>query len=221
MWLVGDGPHRSELERLAHDLDVPVKFLGYQSGEALHAVYTVADLFVCPSLTETFGQTVNEALASQVRVALPNVPVFSEAYGEALPKDAFWKPRSQASMIEAIKKQLHRHSSNDPHGTPNLGLLKTWDEAAYALLDEYMEAFEDRQHTFTIPAAIYFPIWCAVTVFVAITFFVFSQLRSLCGGSVRLFFRKSAEDVLIKVQSFQRLPSFDLEKNVKSPEKQT
>ena len=36
-----------------------------------------------------------------------------------------------------------------------------------------------------------------------------------------LFFRKSAEDVLIKVQSFQRLPSFDLEKNVKSPEKQT
>jgi len=225
LWLVGDGPQRPELERQARDLGVPVKFLGYQSGEALHAVYTVADLFVCPSLTETFGQTVNEALASQVRVALPNVPVFAEAYGDALPRDAFWEPRSRPAMIAAIKKQLHRHSRNDPYGTPNLASLKTWDEAVHALLDEYMEAFEDRQHTFTLLAALYFPLWCVITTSIAVSFFVFSQLRSLCGGSVRLFFKKSAEDVLIKVQSFQRLPSFDVqhqtEKSSKSPEKQT
>lgn len=222
MWLVGDGPQRPELERLARDLDVPVKFLGYQSGEALHAVYTVADLFVCPSLTETFGQTVNEALASQVRVALPNVPVFAEAYGDALPRDAFWESNNQIAMIDAIKKQLHRHSKNDPFGTPNLASLKTWDEAVHALLDEYMEAFEDRQHTFTLLATLYFPLWWAITICVAVTFFVFSQLRSLCGGSVRLFFKKSAEDVLIKVQSLQRLPSFDAvdQAGKKSPDKQ-
>ena len=221
LWLVGDGPHRPELERIARDLSVQVKFLGYQSGEALHAVYTVADLFVCPSLTETFGQTVNEALASQVRVALPNVPVFVEAYGSALPKDAFWKAHSQSAMIDAIKKQLHRHSRNDPTGVPDLTLLKTWDCAVRALHEEYMEAFEDRQHTFTLLAAFYFPLWWIVTITTAVAFFLFSQIRCLCGGSVRLFFRSAAEDVLIKAQSFQRLPSFDkLEKGQKTPEKQ-
>ena len=99
---------------------------------------------------------------------------------------------------------------------------RAWDEAVHALIDEYMEAFEDRQHTFTLLAALYFPLWCAITICIAIIFFVFSQLRSFCGGSVRLFFKKSAEDVLIKVQSMQRLPSFDAldQAEKKSPEKQ-
>mmetsp|Transcript_15422 Transcript_15422/g.18781 ORF Transcript_15422/g.18781 Transcript_15422/m.18781 type:complete len:98 (+) Transcript_15422:826-1119(+) len=89
LWLVGDGPHREELELLVQGLNAPVQFLGYQTGDALHATYAIADCFVCPSLTETFGQTVNEALASQIRVALPSVPVFIEAYSHAIPKDAF------------------------------------------------------------------------------------------------------------------------------------
>ena len=56
LWLVGDGPFRCEFERLTRDLNVPVDFLGYQRGQDLHSAYAVADLFVCPSLTETFGQ---------------------------------------------------------------------------------------------------------------------------------------------------------------------
>lgn len=207
LWLVGDGPFRPELERLARDLGVSVKFLGYQSGEALHSVYAVADLFVCPSLTETFGQTVNEALASQVRVALPNVAVFAEAYGDAVPKDAFWTPLDQAGMARSISKQLKRRSRNDPAGLPDLDKLRSWKDACQSLYDEYQESFEDRQHTFTLFAWIYFPAWFAFTVFTITSFFVFSQIRSLCGGSVRLFFKSAAEDVLIKVQSFQRLPA--------------
>lgn len=219
LWLVGDGPFRPELERLARVLDVPVKFLGYQSGEALHSVYAVADLFVCPSLTETFGQTVNEALASQVRVALPNVPVFAEAYGEAIPSDAFWKPLDQSDMANSIRRQLTRHATNDPTGLPDLDKLKSWTDACHALLGEYQLAFRDRQHTFTLFSWVYFPIWCAVTISTTISFFVFSQIRSVCGGSVRLFFRSAAEDMLIKVQSFQRLPSFESLHRMESAEK--
>ena len=219
LWLVGDGPFRPELERLARVLDVPVKFLGYQSGEALHSVYAVADLFVCPSLTETFGQTVNEALASQVRVALPNVPVFAEAYGEAIPSDAFWKPLDQSDMANAISRQLVRHARNDPTGLPDLDKLKTWNDACHALLGEYRHAFQDRQHTFTLFSWIYFPIWCAFTISTTISFFLFAQIRSVCGGSVRLFFRSAAEDMLIKVQSFQRLPSFESLNRMEAAEK--
>lgn len=139
-----------------------------------------------------------------------------------MPSDAFWQPNNQSSMIKAIKKQLHRHSKNDPYGIPDLSLLKTWDGAVRALHEEYTQAFHDRQHTFTLLAGLYFPMWWLITITTSLTFFMFSQIRSLCGGSVRLFFRNAAEDVLIKVQSFQRLPSFDsLESGQKSPEKQT
>jgi len=200
LWLVGDGPFRPELERLARTLDVPVKFLGYQSGDALTSVYAVADLFVCPSLTETFGQTVNEALASQVRVVLPNVPVFAEAYGEAIPRDAFWRPLCQESMTIAISRQLARHSRNDPAGLPDLDKLKSWSDACHSLVGEYENAFQDRQHTFTVFGWLYFPIWCAVTISTTISFFIFSQIRCLCGGSVRLFFKSAAEDMIIKVK---------------------
>ena len=199
LWLVGDGPFRPELESISNGL--PVKFLGYQSGEALHAVYSVADLFVCPSLTETFGQTVNEALASQVRVALPNVPVFVEAYGEIIPKTAFWNPLDQEDMATCITKTLRQHSG------PDLNMLKSWDDACVALLEEYRQAFEDREHTFTLLSLIYFPLWCAVTISTVISFFIFSQIRSFCGGSVRIFCKTVAKDVLIKVQSLQSLPS--------------
>jgi glycosyltransferase involved in cell wall biosynthesis len=207
LWLVGDGPHRPHLEQLARELKVPVQFLGYQSGDALHSVYCQADLFVCPSLTETFGQTVNEALASQVRVALPSVAVFNEAYGAAIPADAFWKPLDQTDMARAISRQLQRHAKNDACGIPNLDKLKSWPDACEALLQEYHDAFQDRQHTFTLFCWAYFPIWWTFSAMTIISFFVFSQIRTFCGGSVRLFFRSSAESVLIKVASLQRLPS--------------
>ena len=46
LWLVGDGPDRPKYERLAQELNIPVQFLGYQKGESLHSVYTMADVFV-------------------------------------------------------------------------------------------------------------------------------------------------------------------------------
>jgi hypothetical protein len=165
-------------------------------------------MFVCPSLTETFGQTVNEALASQVRVALPNVPVFAEAYGEVIPKDAFWKPLDREAMARAISKQLERHASQERRSLPDLNKLKSWEDAAKSLLEEYNQASRDRQHTFTFFAALYFPMWWIVTISTVVSFFFFSVIRTWCGGSVRLFFKTAAEDAIIKVQSLHRLPSF-------------
>jgi glycosyltransferase involved in cell wall biosynthesis len=45
-----------------------VTFSGYLRGEALAEVYASADLFVFPSLTETFGQVALEAMASGLAV---------------------------------------------------------------------------------------------------------------------------------------------------------
>ena len=60
MVVVGDGPQRRRLEA-----EFPrARFLGLQRGEALAAHYASADLFLFPSLSETFGNVTLEALAS-------------------------------------------------------------------------------------------------------------------------------------------------------------
>ena len=62
--LVGDGPLRTSLERDHADFI----FCGVQRGEELARHYASADIFVFPSMTETFGNVVTEAMASGLAV---------------------------------------------------------------------------------------------------------------------------------------------------------
>ncbi|MFN3656918.1 MAG: glycosyltransferase family 4 protein [Pseudolabrys sp.] len=72
--VVGDGPARASLARKFPD----AVFLGAKQGEALAEIYAAADVFVFPSLTDTFGLVLLEALASGVPVA---------AFPAAAPRD--------------------------------------------------------------------------------------------------------------------------------------
>ena len=58
--LVGDGPMREALQREYPE----AVFTGMQTGQALAEHYASSDLFLFPSLTETFGNVTLEALAS-------------------------------------------------------------------------------------------------------------------------------------------------------------
>lgn len=72
--LVGDGPERSECERLCRQLDLcdDVKFLGKQDG--LVEILNSADLFLIPSQSESFGLAALEAMAC-------GLPVISSSVG--------------------------------------------------------------------------------------------------------------------------------------------
>lgn len=72
--IVGDGPGRAALEAANPD----VIFAGTRRGDELAAFYASADLFVFPSLTETFGNVVLEAMASGIPVV---------AYAEAAARE--------------------------------------------------------------------------------------------------------------------------------------
>jgi glycosyltransferase involved in cell wall biosynthesis len=63
--VVGDGPMLAELRVRYPD----VHFMGSLQGEKLASAYAAADVFVFPSLTDTFGLVMVEALASGVPVA--------------------------------------------------------------------------------------------------------------------------------------------------------
>jgi glycosyltransferase involved in cell wall biosynthesis len=62
--LVGDGPERGRLQAALPE----AVFTGMLRGEALAAHYASADVFLFPSLTETFGNVTLEAMASGLAV---------------------------------------------------------------------------------------------------------------------------------------------------------
>ncbi|RDV05146.1 glycosyltransferase family 4 protein [Undibacter mobilis] len=72
--VVGDGPDRARLAKTYPD----AVFLGAKHGEELADIYASSDVFVFPSLTDTFGLVLLEALASGVPVA---------AFPAAAPRD--------------------------------------------------------------------------------------------------------------------------------------
>jgi glycosyltransferase involved in cell wall biosynthesis len=60
--LVGDGPDRAALERMARDQGLDAEFLAGQPPAAMPALYRAADLLVFPTLEDVWGLVVNEAL---------------------------------------------------------------------------------------------------------------------------------------------------------------
>lgn len=68
--IVGDGPAKIELENKFKD----AIFLGSKFGEELASCYANADVFVFPSLTDTFGLVLLEAMATGTPVAAFDAP---------------------------------------------------------------------------------------------------------------------------------------------------
>jgi glycosyltransferase involved in cell wall biosynthesis len=68
--VIGDGPQLEQLKRKFPK----AYFLGKKVGEDLARHYAAADVFVFPSLTDTFGLVILEALASGLPVAAFPVP---------------------------------------------------------------------------------------------------------------------------------------------------
>ncbi|GGC84246.1 glycosyltransferase family 4 protein [Chelatococcus reniformis] len=119
--VVGDGP-----QRVALQVEFPeAVFLGSQSGETLAQIYASADVFVFPSLTDTFGIVLLEALASGLPVAAFPVmgprDVIGESGAGALSSDL----REAALRALDIPRDLCRA----------YGETFTWEESARQFFD--------------------------------------------------------------------------------------
>ena len=71
--LIGDGPERHNMEQLCRDIGLchEIRFLGKQ--DAIEELLAVADLFIMPSASESFGLAALEAMACEVPVISTNV----------------------------------------------------------------------------------------------------------------------------------------------------
>ena len=128
--MVGDGPDRARLEAAYPD----VIFTGALYGEALAAAYASADVFVFPSLTETFGNVLLESLACGTPVAtFPTegvVPSIIEAKVGMAHKDL----RKAAIAALSIKRDSCR----------NFALLYSHKAATKQFIDNVSRAFRPR-----------------------------------------------------------------------------
>lgn len=122
--LAGDGPERYKIEQLCSELNVckDVEMVG--SVQSASEIYSISDLFILPSKTESFGLAALEALASGVPVissnsgGLPEVNKhgfsgFLSDVGdiEDMAKNALKILESEDSLKQ-YKKQAHEHSLN-------------------------------------------------------------------------------------------------------------
>jgi len=73
--IIGDGPEKENLINLTKRLGIMniVTFAGQVIGELLFKWYSLADLFVLPSLTEGRPSVINEAMASECAIVATNI----------------------------------------------------------------------------------------------------------------------------------------------------
>jgi glycosyltransferase involved in cell wall biosynthesis len=120
-YVVGDGPHR---DLLAKKYPI-VRFTGYQQGENLARFMAAADVFVFPSLTDTFGVVLLEALASGVPVA---------AYPVQSCKDVITDERV-GILAEDLKHAAMTALSLNSQACRHYALEYTWEKCTQQFVD--------------------------------------------------------------------------------------
>jgi len=79
--IIGKGPERASLERLAATLGVPCSIESDLTETDLVTAYRTAEVVVCPSTFEGFGLTPMEAIATATPVVASDIPPHREFLG--------------------------------------------------------------------------------------------------------------------------------------------
>ena len=132
--LVGGGPQAAELQRLYPD----ALFAGPREGEALAQAYASADVFVFPSLTDTFGLVLLEALASGVPVA---------AFPAAGPIDVHHRSAGRGAECRFERGGARARSQLDRGAARAHALRYSWENSARQFIENMLAA-----HNLGLPA---------------------------------------------------------------------
>ncbi|MGE8104865.1 glycosyltransferase family 4 protein [Allorhizobium sp. NPDC080224] len=130
--VVGDGPARADLQARYPD----VHFTGMKHGEDLARAYAEADVFVFPSKTDTFGNTILEALASGVPVA---------GYPVTGPVDIIPSGSNAGAMDHDLQIACIAALQASPQAARRLAETYSWEAATQQFFDNVVEAKEQRR----------------------------------------------------------------------------
>ncbi|ABU59194.1 glycosyltransferase family 4 protein [Roseiflexus castenholzii] len=141
--LVGDGPARQQIER--RFAGMPVTFTGFLNGHDLAVAYASSDLFVFPSDTETFGQVVQEAMAS-------GLPVVAARAGGVIDlvrneeTGVFFAPGSAYSLRTAVNRLVANPGLSRAYGQAGRAAAerRSWTRVLDELMEYYRRALRWR-----------------------------------------------------------------------------
>ncbi|MCX8529733.1 MAG: glycosyltransferase family 1 protein [Rhodoluna sp.] len=140
--IVGDGPERAALEQ--EFKGKPVTFAGRLEGEALANAYAALDVFVHFGTEETFGQTIQEAQASQLPVIAPArggpIHLIQDGVTGFLVDPDQSRPY-RARLIELLGDEVLRRRIAKQARESVLG--RTWERNNDRLLEHYQNAIQD------------------------------------------------------------------------------
>ncbi|MFP4198928.1 MAG: glycosyltransferase family 4 protein [Halanaerobium sp.] len=144
--ITGDGP---ELKRLQKELPDNVIFTGFKNGLELSQIYASTDIFAFPSVTETYGNVVIEAMAS----GLPVVPVMAGGVKEnlinnynGLAVESNDAAEFTAKLEELIVNQRLRKLLT--HNARQYALEESWDQVFEKLDRSYQKVIKDYQSVY-------------------------------------------------------------------------
>jgi glycosyltransferase involved in cell wall biosynthesis len=101
--LVGDGPHRQQLERAFEG--TATTFVGYLAGEELASAYASGDAFLFPSSTETLGLVLLEAMAAGCPVVGANRGGIPDIVNDG-ENGCLYDPDEPGSLVSAVQRLL-------------------------------------------------------------------------------------------------------------------
>ncbi len=108
--LVGDGPHRQQLEKTFEN--TATNFVGYLSGEELASAYASGDAFLFPSSTETLGLVLLEAMAAGCPVVGANRGGIPDIITDGV-NGCLFDPDGNNKGSESLVKATQRLLNND------------------------------------------------------------------------------------------------------------
>lgn len=146
--LIGDGPERERLQRLARTLGVAeqVRFVGARPLDAMPSLYIAADLVVIPSLIEATSLAAIEAMAAGVPVIATSVGGLKDllADGKA---GVLVPPASPQALADAIGSLLTDDARRQrlARAGPEVALAYSWDSVAASTELAYESVMDDRE----------------------------------------------------------------------------
>jgi glycogen(starch) synthase len=144
--VVGNGSEKITLENLADELDVrnKVLFTGYLKEEDLHALYSMAEVFVLHSLYETFSLVLLEAMTHGKPIVATKILGTTELVKPGF-NGILVDPKDSESLADAIVKLLLEGDYAKRLGENGEQLSKnfTWDRAVSEYIAVYNELCVD------------------------------------------------------------------------------
>lgn len=143
--MVGDGPVRGQLEKMAGRLGISesVRFTGKVSRQRVYELLGASDVFVISSEAEGFCVAAVEAMAAGLPVIASDIPVFHEVLGDC---GIFVKPDQPAEfsrVIQELRENDERRSKIGERGAERVSSHFSLDRVAQQYYELYLEVLEN------------------------------------------------------------------------------